>query len=793
MFQNLPKFMYRQFLNHKLSTIIKMFCLSIGMATSLLIMLYVVHEFSFDEFHKNKNKIYQMITTTKKGDMVDHYAVGTAGPGPDLLKTFPEIQKMTRLSSPKSGYFMVGNTSLSANNIVFADSSFLDIFSFPMMAGDMSSALAKPFTMVVTPDFAKRYFGDENPIGKVLDYNGKYNFRISGVVEAPPDNSHITYSAILSFSSLHEMEGYYLGWDGGWGFYTYFIATDQITNQDFQDKVKPLLEEKINYKYRNVGVELSLSFQPLGYVYLHSKAPGSQVRSGNITNLLIFGAIGFFILIIACINFINISTAQFAQRAKETGIKKVLGAGRKTLVFQFMSETLFLSILSLLVSLLLIELLLPGFNRLFNTGISMQQMSFLKVFGLFLVTGVFTGLLAGLYPSVFLSGFSPIRVLKGGVFSVNKGRRLRNVLVVLQFFLATGLVICTLVVYRQISYFLDRPTGYDPANYLIVELTGEKSMAGYQMLRQELKAMPEVAGVTASTAIPGIGVTRNGYIPEGHTTSMMINVMDVDKSFMEILGINITSGEGFKPGPGLDRNILINRSLAEKLGWENPVGKKINRNGEMTIAGVVSDFHYEAMHHPIQPLIITNVPWEGHQNGFNYLIIKPAGKSAARVVPKLERIWKNNFASEPYIFHFMDRMQASMYAGEKTFGRIFSWTAVLAIVLAGLGLFGLTTFITQQRRKEIGIRKTFGADSTGIVWLLGKQFVMLVIIGNLVAWPVAWLVMQRWLNNFAYTSPISIWIFIATLLITVIFAFLTVAWQSIKASLQNPVDSLRYE
>ncbi len=785
--------MFRQFLNHKLSMVIKIFCLSVGLAASLLITLYILHELSFDNFHEHGDDIYQMITTTRKGDVVDNSAVATAGPGPTLLQTFPEFRKMSRMSMPKSGYFVYNDKSLTVDNIVFADSSFLEIFSFPLLNGNPETALTKPFTMVVTPAFAKRYFGDENPIGKVLKYNGKYNFIVSGLVEAPPSNSHIGFNALLSFSSLYEMDGYYMGWDGGWNFYTYFLASDQIKGQGFQEKLKPLLEEKINYKYRNYGAELSLSFDPLDKVYLKSGSPHSQFRSGNAQNLLIFGAIGFFILLIACINFINISTAQFAQRAKETGIKKVLGAERKTLIFQFLAETIFLTLLSLLISLLLIEILLPGFNRLFNTAISIYQLSFLKALGIFLVTGILTGLLAGIYPSVFLSGFSPVKVLKGGVIALNKGKALRNTLVVLQFLLATGLIICTMIVYQQISWFLDKPAGFERENYLILNLTGEKSISGYNMLKQEILMMPEVAGVTASTAIPGQGVARNGYIPEGQTTSILFNVMDVDKDFLNTLGIEIVKGHGFKPGSAQDNNILINQSLADEMGWDNPIGKKIKRNVEATIAGVVNDFHYTPMHHPIQPLIITNIPWEGHQDGFDYLIIKPASGAAASIIPKLEELWKRSFPSEPFIFHFMNQINASMYSDERTFGNIFCWASILAIVIAGLGLFGLTTFITQQRRKEIGIRKTFGANSSRIVWLLGKQFVMLVIAGNMIAWPVTWFIMQNWLDNFAYTAPISIWVYIATLLLTIIFAFLTVAWQSVKASMQNPVDTLRYE
>jgi putative ABC transport system permease protein len=793
MLQNLPKFMFRQFLNQKLSMIIKIFCLSVGMAASLLIMLYIFHEFSFDNFHENRSEIYQMITSTRKGDIVDNSAVATAGPGPTLLETFPEIRKMSRMSMPKSGYFVFEDQSLTTGNIVFADSSFLDIFTFPLLHGNPETALKNPFTMVVTPAFARRYFGQENPIGKVLKYEGKYNFRITGVVEAPPANSHIVFSALLSFSSLYEMDGYYMGWDGGWNFYTYLLASEQITGAEFQKKLKPLLEEKINYKYRDYGAELSLSFDPLDEVYLHSSSPQSQFRSGNPQNLLIFGAIGFFILLIACINFINISTAQFAQRSKETGIKKVLGAGRKTLIIQFLAETIFLTLVSLFISLLLIEILLPGFNHLFNTAISIFNFSFLKMLGIFILTGIFTGLLAGIYPSLFLSGFSPVRVLKGGVFSLKKGKTLRNTLVVLQFFLATGLIICTMVVYQQISWFLDKPTGFDQENYLILNLTGEKSMSDYQNLKQELLSMPEVAGVAASTAIPGKGVARNGYVPEGQTNSILFNVMDVDKDFLKTLGIEIVKGNGFNPGSGQDDNILVNQALADKMGWKNPIGKKIKRNGEATITGVVNNFHYAPLHHPIQPLIITNIPWEGHQEGFDFLIIKPAVDNAAAILPKLESRWKMNYPAEPFIFQFMDQIKSSGYASEKTFGDIFSWASVLAIVIAGLGLFGLTTFITQQRRKEIGVRKTFGANSSRIVWLLGKQFIILVIAGNLIAWPFTWFAMQNWLNNFAYTTSISIWIYILTLCITIIFAFATVAWQSVKASRQNPVDTLRYE
>lgn len=780
-------------MNHKLSMIIKIFCLSIGMAASLLIVLYVFHEYSFDEFHQQKDSIYQVVVSDKNAGGTEISAVATAGIGPSLQQEFPEIQKMCRLSTPKETYFTRGDVSLISDDLLFADSTFFEIFSFKMLQGSPEHALDEPFTMVVTPEFAGRYFGDADPVGKILQYGGKYNFMITGLAEKAPSNSHIQYNALLSFSSLYKMDGYYMDWDGGWGYNTYVKASDKILTDAFQKKLVPFLEKHINYKLRNYGAEISLGFDPMTEVYLHSQAPESQVRSGNTNNLLVFSVIGFFILLIACINFINISTAQFSQRTRETGIRKVLGADRSSLIRQFMAETLLLSFFSLIIALLLVELLMPGFNRLFNSGISMQNMSSVKIIVLSLFTGLITGLLAGLYPSFFLSGFSPVKVLKGGFLKVNKGRNFRNILVVIQFFLATGLIICTLMVYHQISFFMNKPLGYDRAQYMILSLTGNKSMAGYKLLKNELKSIPDVVGIGASTAIPGQGATRNGYIPEGQKDSKMFYVMDVDQDFLSSLGIGIIRGAGFVSGAQPDAGILVNRALAKSLGWENPIGKTLARNGTHKIIGVVNDFHFEPMYQPIQPLIITNIPWEGSQEGFNYLVLRLTGSNTAGVITKVENIWRKHFPSEPYVFHFMDQVQASMYDDEKSFGSIFTWASILAVFIAGLGLFGLTTFIIQQRRKEIGIRKTFGANASGIVWLLGRQYITLVVAGNVLAWPAAWLIMQRWIQNYAYTAPFGWWIFALTLIFTVLFAFATVAWQSVKASLQNPVDSLRYE
>ncbi|MCF8364180.1 MAG: ABC transporter permease [Bacteroidales bacterium] len=792
MFKNLLTLMYRQFNANKLYSIIKISCLAVGMGVSLLILLYVFHEFSYDSFHVNRNSIYQMVTNMKSRDNFSKSCISTAGIGPSLLREFTEIKNMTRVSGPSDQFFVAYNKSLVVDNLIFVDSSFLNIFSFNLLSGNPDFALSDPFTMLVTPETGKLFFGDENPVGKVLRYQDKYNFKITGVIENCPSNSHILYNAILSFASLYKMDGFNLGWDGGWNYYTYVLAGSQISTQSFKEKLMPFLDENINNKYRNYGAELSLDFDPLSKVYLHSQAPETLPKSGNTQNLLVFAALAFFILLIACINYINLSTAQVSKRTRETGIKKVLGATRGMLIRQFLFETIFLSFVALILSVVIAESLLPGFINLLGTNISISGNSMIAVAGSLVLIGLLTGILAGVYPAIFLSGFSPMRVLKGGAIGIRKGKSFRNILVVLQFFLAGGLIICTMVVYTQISFINKKNLGYEKANYMIISLTGEKSMTAYELLKNKLKTIPQVLALGAATAIPGHGLTSNGYIPEGQTESMMFYIMDVDADFLTTLGIKTIQGIEFSDEVKSSGDIMVNEAFMKQMGWNNPVGKYLSRNGKHQIIGVVRDFHFAPLHHAIEPLIITNRPWDGYQTGFNYLVLKYSD-IAGIVISEAENIWKELFPTEPFIFDFMDRLQKSVYADERNFSRIFTWASFFAIFIAGLGLYGLTTFTTQMRRKEIGIRKTFGAESAKIVILLGKQFIMLVVFGNILAWPFAWIIMERWLENFAFRASDNWWIYLVTLLISAIFAFATVVWHSIKAAKQNPVDALRYE
>ena len=780
----------RQFLTDKFYMTIKIMGLAIGIAVSLLILLYVMNELGFDDFNIRKNEIYNLVVEEHRGDVVEKTAVATAGIGPSRLEEFPEITGMTRFSIPGDGYFLAGDQSKTIKNVAFADSSVFDIFTFPFIRGNPDLALTQPFTIVLTKSAAKQLFGSEDVIGKTLKYNGSQSFRVTGLVEDPPTNSSIKFGALLSLSSLYKMDGYFMDWDGGWAYYTFVTFASDVNWANLSSKLTGFLEKHINFKYRNFGVELSLHFDPLKSVHLHSSAPGSFETGGDPKKLLIFGAVALFVLLIACINFMNMSTARFAGRSKEIGVRKVLGADRKNLIFQFLAESLVISYVAIIVSLFVAELFMPDFSEIIDSRLSLFDIPFLKLAGIIILMGLAVGILAGSYPAFFMSSFNPIKVIKGNLLSANKGKGFRNVLVVFQFMMSTILIIATLVVYRQLNFINNKPLGYQKENVLVLDLKGEDSKAGYEILKNELKALPFVKSAGASSDIPVWGFTSNGYTPEGLDKPMMFHALDIDDDFLETLDIKVVTGRNFAVESRSDEStFLINQKLADNLGWTDPVGKTIFRDGAHKIIGVVGDFHFAPLHQQIEPLLITCKPF----SGFNFLSVKINTTDYPKAISEIEKTWAKLFPAEPFIYNFLDQSLKRSYNEEQRFGKLFSYIAGLAILISCLGLFGLASYLTQQRRKEIGIRKTFGASTTLIIWWLTKDFTKLVLIGNIVGWPMAWFAMQRWLDNFAYKAPVGWWIFVVTLLLSLMIAIFTVAWQSFKAARENPVEALKYE
>lgn len=789
MFRHYLTLMLRQIRKEKFYMLVKVFGLAIGMAASLLMLLYIFQQSNFDTFHKDKDQIYQLITEMRREGIVETLAVGTAAMGESLLEEFPEIVDMTRFSMHGEAYFQFDGGVKLLKDMQYADSSLFSMFSFELLQGNPKTALSEPFSIVLTTSGVRQLFGDADPMGKVIRMNGEHDFVVTGIMNDPPANSHLRFNALGSFNTLYQLDGYYMHWDGGWGYYTY-IKTSQSANLDnLLSKMPDFLEKHINYKYRNYGVEVHFKFDRLQDIYLHSSAPEHLFVSGNVSNLFIFGAVAIFILLIACINFMNLSTARFSTRTREVGVRKAFGADRAQLIWQFLAESVFISLMALIFALILTEIFLPEFGNLFNTVLIPGEVIPWIFAPLLIIFAMFVGVLAGSYPAFFLSSFKPDQVLKGNLIPVSKGKWFRNLLVVGQFMISATLIIATFGVSRQLKYINNKPLGFDRENVMVLELMSEKSQQSVAQLKTLIGQLPFVINSGASSGMPVWGLTSNGYIPEGMETSMIINVLDVDEDWLETMGIEIVEGTNFSEnGTEEQQNFLINQALANKMGWEAPLGKFFQRDGKHKVIGVVNDFHFTPLHNPIQPLIITNQP-----TNIYYLSIRLSMQDFTRAIGDIEKIWVETLPGEPFIYKFLDQMLVSTYEREEKFEKGFTWFAVLAVFLACLGLFALASFLTFQRKKEIGIRKTFGADVGMIVWLLSKEFLRLVVIGNVLAMVISWFFIEEWLENFAFRAPQSWWPYLLTLVVTVVIAILTVAWQSIKAARQNPVDAIRYE
>lgn len=780
--------LFRQFLHNKLYMLIKLLGLAVGMAVSLMIMLYILHELSFDRFHGKKEEIYNVVVESHRKGIVERSAQITAAVGPSLQEEFPEIESTCRFSIFGRKYFNVNGKSLLLNEVGYADSTLFDMFSFSLMRGNKERVLHKPFRIVLTESAADKLFPEKDPVGQIIRLGNEQPLTVTGIMQDPPENSHLQFDALISFSTLYEYENIYLGWDGGWGYHTYVHVNENINWDHFGTKLVPFLEKHINKKYRNFGVEIKLRFDKLKNVYLFSSAQGSQPLTGNFSEILIFGAVALFILLIAAINFMNLSTARYSKRAREVGVRKVLGAERGHLRRQFLAESVIISLIALLLATVLVEIFLPAFNHFIDKSLGLYKDQW-YIFPVLIFVAVLAGLLSGSYPAIFLSAFKPARVIKGQLTTQSNGL-LRNILVVFQFFISSVLIIATITIYRQLNYMYSKRLGYDKENVLVLDLLGNDAKNNYEILKNEIKKLSYVKNASASSQLPVWGLTRNGYVPEGLEEPIMIHVLDVDEDYFETMNIPVLAGESFRSGSQTDNHdYMINKALADKMNWENPLGKTIFRNRQHRVIGMTDNFHYAPMYHEIEPLIFTNKPYLG----FDYLSIKLLTSDYEMALSEIEKIWHDVLPGSPFKYSFLNQALYQSYGSVEQFGNMFTAFAVLAIFIACLGLFGLASYLTEQRRKEIGIRKTFGADVSRIVWMLGTDFTKMVVLGNLIAWPVAWLIMQYWLENFAYSAPLRWWIFLVSLIVSLSVAVITVAWKSVRAAGQNPADIIRYE
>ncbi len=807
MFLNSVKTALRNLLKHKGYSLINIIGLAIGMAACILILLYVRHELSYDTYNTHADRTYRTAMKARWGGRDFDIAVCAAPMAQAMVDEIPEIVEAARFR--ERGLFIVqyGSISFREQRVIYADQSALDVFTIPLLKGDRKTALESPFTMILSRETADKYFRDEDPVGKTLRINSEVDYQVTGVFEEIPQNSHFHFDIMIAMDSLEESK------DQIWlsqNFHTYVLLREDADWQEVNAKLAGLMERYFMPQIAQVlgksleeirqSTDMFAEFylQPLLSIHLHSDLQAELESNGDIRYVYIFSAIALFVLLIASINFMNLATARSAGRAKEVGIRKVLGSQRRQLIRQFLTESLLLSGVSMVFALVLVILILPLFNNLAGKALSLPLLFQGPMIGLLLlITGV-TGFFAGSYPAFFISAFQPVKVLKGHFKSGIKSGRLRSVLVIFQFAASIILIIGTLVVYRQLNYVQNKKLGFEKEQILILNnayLLGDQAEA----FRDAMLSHSQVTNGTISGYLP-IPSNRNqsAVFPEGERDSAQASSFQnwiIDYDYIDTLGMKIVEGRNFSREYSTDVDAaLINQSTAKQFGWLDPIGRHVGRfvndQGDVklyTVVGVVEDFHYESLRNHIGPMVL----FLGNSNSLMSFRIKT--EDIANTVGLLERRWIEFRPNQPFEFMFMDERFNQLYRAEQRIGKIFGVFASLAVVIGCLGLFGLAAFTAEQRTKEIGIRKVLGASAPGIIQLMLREFVALVGLANLVAWPIAYLVMRRWLQDFAYRTSPGLLIFLGAGGVTLFIALITVSFQAVKAALADPIRSLRYE
>ena len=777
----------RNLWKNKLHSAINITGLSVGLAAVMCIAIYLQNEWSFDRFHVQEDQLFRVgMKAFREGALLTDGHVFTPPIGPAMRDELSGVKNYTRYNTMRDAYFSTGEKSLKTEKVSYADSSFFSLFSFPLLEGHADNALAPPNSLVLTESMAMRLFGQAEVVGRTVQLNNGDELKVTAVAADPPVNSHIQFEALISFSTLYRDPQNYMGWNGGEQYITFVQLDENTAPADVEEQLPAFMWRHINEDYAAHNLRLEASLQPLPEIHLKYNPYSSSLR----TNLYVIGAMAILILIIACINFINISTARAGQRAMGVGVRKVLGASRISLGKMFLGEAFLLIGIAFFLSLLLVEAVLPFMSGLFGKALHVPAVFQLSTAGGLLLLLVLVGIGAGSYPSLYLASFDAVKTLKGLRNSPGKPR-FRKGLVVFQFAISTALIISTLVIAEQLNFIKSKTLGFEKENVVVIPLVGTDVQNKVGALKQVLQQSPQIVGAAACSEVPGRGFTQNGYRPEGMEEPLLIKVVDVDDDYFDLFGLELKEGRLLSANkPGDQQAYLINETLANQLKWERPIGKTIARNGDHTVVGLVKDFHYASLHQPIEPLIVTSSPWQGR---FDYLAVKLAAGRLDQGIQATRQAWQKVNANIPMDFRFLDDNLNQIYASEQRLNVAFFWCSGLSIFIALLGIFGLTTYSVEQRRKEIGIRKVLGATVVGVVGLLSKDFLRLVFLSFLIASPMAYYFMENWLTDFAYHIDISWQVFTLSGLMAVVIAFLTVGFLSVKAALANPVDSLRNE
>jgi putative ABC transport system permease protein len=798
MIKNYFKTAFRNLWKNKASSFINTFGLTIGLCSCLLIGLYIQHELSYDNFQTKGDRIVRTImaykfdggTEMKKGNFT------SARVAPRFKQVFPEIESAVRMTK-YSRVVHYNDKLINESSFMYTDPSFFDLFSFKLLRGDALKVLNAPNQVVVTESTAKRYFGNEDPVGKVLKVGTDTSlYQVTGVMQDCPSNSQIKFDFLASWSSLGltaDKEKSY--WDAN--FTTYFLLKNKEMIAPLQAKITPFMRKEMV----GMGATVDFELEPFNKIHLYSPYEGFEPNN-SITYIYILEAVALLMLAIACFTYVNLNTARSMERAREVGVRKVIGAGNKQLFWQFIGESVLLCTISTILSVLVAALLLPVFNQLSDKQLTINAIFSVPFMAGALLLIVLVSFLAGTYPALILSNFQPVKVLKGSFKNTGSGQWLRKSLIVFQFAISVVLIIATFIMQKQLNYIQNRNLGYNREQVLVLPMD-TKMLARVDLIKQELKSNLNIVSVARCSNPPTNIVSgynmRSATMPETQQIAVTANVVDED--FVNTIGLQLLTGTNLNQQDIEDASyddykkntfhFILNESAARQLGWtpEQAVGKKMflgdDRQGY--VKGVVHDFNFESMHNPIKPLVLFP------EASGRMLLLKLKSNNLQQTIGFLESKWKQLVPYRPFEYHFLDEDFNKLYSSEMRLGKVLTVFASIAIALACLGLLGLSAYVAKQRVKEIGIRKVLGASVSNITTLLSVDFVKLVFVAIIISIPVAWWMMNKWLLSFAYKTEMNWWIFVMAGICAIAIALITISFQSIKSALANPVKSLRSE
>ena len=762
-------------------TLLNLTGLIVGLSAAGLILLYVIHELSYDRFHSNRDRLCRAEFVSDSEHGQSRWATITAAVGPALATEVPGIESTCRITRSRDAFFPSEGRIVETSSLMYADSTFFRMFSFRMLRGNPATALSRPGCLVITPDLAERLFGQADPLGQLVRLNNRQPLVVTGIASPAPAASHIQYEAIVSFSTLYLDKNLYMDWDGGNQYPTWVLLSEGVSAEEVYRQTDALVERELNEKLKPFGVRYSLVLESLSQVYLYNRA--GEPGGGNLAWLMVFSGISMLILLLAGFNYTSLSNALAITRARETGIRKVLGWSRQKLAACYLAEGILLTVAAWIFSLLVMELLLPWFSGLTGKNLDLWASGPFLPFSFLLA--LLTGTGASLMPALMMASFEPVRVLKGAWTSGRNRSRFSKGIVAVQFFATSLLILLTLMIFRQQEFIQTFDKGYEDTSLAVVSVPEDAEVSDLQVFRERMGGLHFVEAACLVSEPPGAGVTRNGYMPEGSREAILFHVINTDTSFFKVTGISVTEGEvPIKP-----EDIMVNQSLVRYLGWNEAPGKSLVRNGPHRLTGVVEDFVFGTLHESVQPLVVTFHPSEGY--GALLIRLHRPLTSVERV--QAEQVWNSVFPAQPFVFYRLQDYIREAYQGETAFGGMISGFSLLALIIALFGLLGMVVFYNRLNRRQASIHLLLGATRSGLVYRMNRSMIWIIALSAAASWPFGWYLSQQWFSRFAFHTAVPWVLYPFTAFALMVMGLLGIVLPALRNLRGKAPDYLRYE